>query len=183
MKDAELVVAARKGDGAAFAELVDRYEERVLRLVRGMVPVADVEDVAQEALLKAYRKLALFDGRSSFYTWLYRLTANTAMDWRKKEARRRHAPLPEGAEGQDLLPGRSPTPAARAAQRELGRLIDEAIASLSPQHHEILMLREVQGLAYDDIAQALDISKGTVESRLFRAREHLRRTLRPQLEE
>ena len=182
MKDAELVAASLGGDNHAFATLIGRYEERILRLVRGMVPMGEVEDVAQEAFLKAYRKLSLFDGRSSFYTWLYRLTANTAMDWRKKQARRRHAPLPEDAEGDAVVPAREPTPARRAAQRELGRLIDEAIATLSPSHHEILMLREVQGLSYEDIAQTLGISKGTVESRLFRAREHLRRALRPHLE-
>ena len=128
MQDSELVAACQRGDGEAFATLIGRYEERILRLVRGMVPAAEVEDVAQEAFLKAYRKLALFDGRSSFYTWLYRLTANTAMDWRKKQARRRHAPLPEDAEGDSVVPAREPTPARRAQQRELGRTIDAAIA-------------------------------------------------------
>jgi len=182
VQDSELVTATLRGDETAFATLIGRYEERILRLVRGMVPAGEVEDVAQEAFVKAFRKLALFDGRSSFYTWLFRLTANTAMDWRKKQARRRHAPLPEDAEGDSVVPAREPTPARRAEQRELGRLIDEAIATLSPKHHEILMLREVQGLSYEDIATTLGISKGTVESRLFRAREHLRRLLRPELE-
>ncbi len=182
MSDSELVAAARAGDAESFGSLIGRYEERILRLVRGMVPRADVEDVAQEAFLKAFRKLHLFDGRASFYTWLYRITANTAMDWRKKEARRRHPPLPEGPAGEDLLPSGGPTPATRASQHELGELIDRAIADLPPRYHEILTLREVQGLSYEDISRTLDISKGTVESRLFRARERLRERLRPWME-
>ena len=77
MDDAELVASARAGDQGAFATLVGRYETRIVRLVRGMVPESDTEDVTQEAFLKAYRKLGNFDGRSSFYTWLFRIAANT----------------------------------------------------------------------------------------------------------
>mgnify|MGYP002623971616 CR=1 FL=1 len=179
MNDSELVEGARAGDPAAFATLIGRYEERILRLVRGMVPAADVEDVAQEAFLKAFRKLHLFDGRSSFYTWIYRLSANTAMDWRKKEARRRHAPLPETPAGEDLVEGSGPGPATRATQRELGTLIDAAIADLPDRYREILLLREMRGMSYEEISRELAISKGTVESRLFRARERLRERLRP----
>jgi len=182
LNDSELVASAREGDPAAFATLIGRYEERILRLVRGMVPAADVEDVAQEAFLKAFRKLHLFDGRSSFYTWIYRLSANTAMDWRKKEARRRHAPLPEGPEGEDRTRSPDDGPDARTVQRELGAIIDRAIAELPPRYHEILVLREQRGLSYEEIAAELQISKGTVESRLFRARERLRERLRPWME-
>jgi len=177
--DSELVADAKNGDSAAFATLIGRYEERILRLVRGMVPRADVEDVAQEAFLKAFRKLHLFDGRSAFYTWIYRITANTAMDWRKKENRRRHAPLPESPEGEDRVEASAVGPATRAIQRELGTIIDQAIADLPPRYHEILLLREMRGLSYEQIAEELQISKGTVESRLFRARERLREKLRP----
>ena len=141
-----------------------------------------MEDVAQEAFLKAFRKLHLFDGRSAFYTWIYRIAANTAMDWRKKENRRRHAPLPESPEGEDRVEAHSPGPDTRAIQKELGELIDQAIAELPPRYHEILLLREMRGLSYEQIAQELQISKGTVESRLFRARERLREKLRPWLE-
>ena len=155
-----------------------RYEDRILRLCRGMVPESDTRDVAQEAFLKAFRKLDSFDGRSSFYTWIYRITANTAMDWRKKERRRRHPPLPTGEDGEDLLPGRGASPRTEATRAELGRRIEEAIDSLPPKYHEIVVLRETQGLSYEEIARTLDISKGTVESRLFRARERLRAKLR-----
>ncbi len=182
MTDFELVVAAKSGDTTAFATLIGRYEERILRLVRGMVSRADVEDVTQEAFLKAFRKLHLFDGRSAFYTWLYRISANTAMDWRKKENRRRHAPLPESPEGEDRVEASTTDPATRAVQRELGEIIDQAIADLPPRYQEILLLREMRGLSYEQIAEELQISKGTVESRLFRARERLREKLRPWLE-
>src|SRR5262245_2834944 len=147
-----------------------------------MVPESDVEDVTQEAFLKAYRKLGNFDGRSSFYTWLYRVAANTAMDWRKRERHRRHAPLPEGPEGDDAVPSAEAGPERSASQRELAARIDAAIESLPEKYHEILVLREVEGLSYEEISERLGMSKGTVESRLFRARERLREKLAPWME-
>jgi RNA polymerase sigma-70 factor (ECF subfamily) len=99
------------------------------------------------------------------------------MDWRQKEKRRRHLPLPEGPEGGERLPGRAAGPRVRAQQLELGRHIEEAVANLPPKYLEIVVLRETQGLSYEDIARTLGISKGTVESRLFRARERLRKAL------
>jgi RNA polymerase sigma-70 factor (ECF subfamily) len=175
--DAELVGSARGGDHQAFAKLIGRYETRIVRLVRGMVPESDVEDVTQDAFLKAYRKLGAFDGRSSFYTWLYRITANTAMDWRKRERHRRHAPLPEGPEGEDAVPAEDAGPEKASSRRELKARIDAAIEALPDKYHEILVLREIEGLSYEDISSRLGMSKGTVESRLFRARERLRERL------
>jgi len=175
--DAELVASARAGDSQAFATLVGRYEARIARLVRGMVQERDTEDVTQEAFLKAYGKLSSFDGRSSFYTWIFRIAANTAMDWRKRERRRMHAPLPEGPEGEDRVPSADLGPHAAATRRELARKIDEAIEALPDKYHEILVMREIEGLPYDEIAKRLGTSKGTVESRLFRARERLRERL------
>jgi RNA polymerase sigma-70 factor (ECF subfamily) len=180
--DAELVASARAGDSDAFAALVGRYESRIVRLVRGMVPESDTEDVTQEAFLKAYRKLGNFDGRSSFYTWLFRIAANTAMDWRKKERHRRHAPLPEGEEGEDRVPSSEAGPETAATRRELAARIDAAIEALPEKYHEILVLREIEGLSYEEISAQLGMSKGTVESRLFRARERLREKLAPWME-
>jgi RNA polymerase sigma-70 factor, ECF subfamily len=175
--DAGLVASARSGDPDAFASLVGRYERRIVRLVRGMVPESDIEDVTQEAFLKAYRKLGDFDGRSSFYTWIYRIAANTAMDWRKRERHRRHAPLPEGPQGEDAVPSLDAGPERDTARRELGARIDAAIEALPDKYHEILILREIEGLSYEEISERLGMSKGTVESRLFRARERLRERL------
>lgn len=172
-----LVARARAGDSAAFGLLVEQYQDRIFRLLRGMVPEQDVEDVAQDAFVKAYRNLGNFDGRSQFFTWLYRIASNTAMDWRKREKHRRHAPLPETDDGQDMLPDDVPGPRSAAQRRELAKAIDAAIASLPEKYHEIVTLREVGGLSYEEIAATLGISKGTVESRLFRARERLRAVL------
>lgn len=177
MDDAELVASARAGDSSAFAALVGRYEARIVRLVRGMVRESDVEDVTQEAFLKVFRKLGDFDGRSSFYTWIYRVAANTAMDWRKKEKHRRHAALPEGPEGEDAAPATEAGPETSARRRELAQRIDDAVAALPDKYHEVLVLREIEGLSYEEIAARLSMSKGTVESRLFRARERLRERL------
>jgi RNA polymerase sigma-70 factor (ECF subfamily) len=183
LDDAELVVSARAGDQAAFAALVGRYEARIVRLVRGMVPESDTEDVTQESFLKAFRKIGNFDGRSSFYTWLYRIAANTAMDWRKKERHRRHAPLPEGPEGEDAVPSLEAGPETATSRRELAARIDAAIASLPEKYREILLLREIEGLSYEEISKELGMSKGTVESRLFRARERLREVLSPWMQQ
>lgn len=182
LDDARLVASARAGDSDAFAVLIGRYERRIVRLVRGMVPEDDVEDVAQDAWIKAFRKLEHFDGRSSFYTWVYRIAANTAMDWRKKARHRRHAPLPEGPEGEDAVPSPGAGPESGATRRELAERIDAAIAALPEKYHEILVLREVDGLSYEEISKELGMSKGTVESRLFRARERLREKLLPWME-
>ena len=182
MDDAELVASARAGNSDAFATLVGRYEQRIARLVRGMVPESDTEDVTQEAFLKAYSKLDNFDGRSSFYTWLFRIASNTAMDWRKKERHRRHAPLPEGPEGEDRVPSSDAGPDTAAMRRELAARIDAAIEGLPDKYHEILVLREIEGLSYEEISERLGMSKGTVESRLFRARERLREKLAPWME-
>ena len=177
MDEGELVRRARAGDADAFGLLVQRYELRILRLVRGMVPVHDASDVAQDAFLKAWRKLPEFDERARFYTWLYRIASNTALDWRKRERYRKHGDLPVRPEGEDALPDAGPGPQTSARRRELAAAIDRAIDGLPPHYHEIVVLRETDGLSYEEIAEVLGISKGTVESRLFRARERLREVL------
>ena len=177
MDDAELVRRARAGDAGAFGELVSRYQTRILRLVRGMVPEHDAEDVAQDAFLKAFRKLDEFDERARFYTWLYRIASNAALDWRKRERYRRHADLPSTPEGEDAVPDAGPSPRTAAQRGELAAAIDRAVERLPDHYREIVVLREVEGLSYEEIAEVLRISKGTVESRLFRARERLRRVL------
>ena len=182
MEDGELVRRARAGDAAAFGTLVERYQGRILRLVRGLVPEHDAEDVAQDAFLKAFRKLHEFDERARFYTWVYRIASNAALDWRKRERYRRHGDLPVGPEGEDAAPSHEPGPTAIARRHELATAIDRAIAALPGHYHEIVVLREVQNLSYEEIAEVLGISKGTVESRLFRAREKLRETLAEWLE-
>ena len=186
LEDAEVIRRVRAGDSDAFGVLVDRYGARIQRLVRGFVRnEEDARDVAQDAFLKAFARLDRFDGRSAFYTWMYRIAANTAMDHNKK-VRRRPAPLPLEAPREDderpssapAAPGPSPVQGAMTA--ELRVRIDRALDALPPVYREVVVLRELEGLTYDDIARVLRLSRGTVESRLFRARERLRASLAPE---
>lgn len=184
MDDAEVIRRVRAGDADAFGVLVEKYGARISRLVRGfMRHEQDVQDVVQDAFLKAFSRLDRFDGRSAFYTWLYRIAANTAMDHNKKVRRRPPAlPLEAPREDEDgrsglSLPARGPSPLQGAMSAELRRRIDDALDSLPDVYREVVVLREMEGLSYDDMARALGISRGTVESRLFRARERLRARL------
>lgn len=178
MEERELIRRAVEGDHSAYRTLVERYEDRLLTLARRLTGDAQrAEDVVQDALLKAYSKLASFTFRSSFYTWLYRITVNAASDTRQREERRRAASLDEGAIGRGLSTHR-PGPPARAATSELRAIVRREIEMLSPKLRTILKLRELEGLTYEELAAILGISKGTVESRLFRAREKLAIRLR-----
>jgi RNA polymerase sigma-70 factor (ECF subfamily) len=153
---------------------VERYQDRVFALIHGIVRDAhEVEDVAQEVFLKVFTRIAAFDERSQFYTWLYRVAVNAAKDHVKKRVRRPAVPLDEA----DALPGAGEGPEARAASNETARLVRAAIDTLPVRYREVLALRELEGLPYDEIAAVLGISIGTVESRLHRARARLRRRL------
>ncbi|MFI5402207.1 MAG: RNA polymerase sigma factor [Planctomycetota bacterium] len=172
--DKDLVRRVREGDGEALRLLVERYQERVFALIFGIVRDAhEVEDVAQEVFLKVYTRIAAFDGRSQFYTWLYRVAVNAAKDHVKKRVRRPAQPLDEA----DALPGAAEGPDAGATRSETVRLVREAIGALPLRYREVLALREIEGLSYDEIAAVLKISIGTVESRLHRARARLKRRL------
>lgn len=174
--DRELVARMRDGDGAALRLIVERYQERVFALVYGIVRDRhEVEDVAQEVFLKVFTRIHAFDERSKFYTWLYRVAANAAKDHVKKRSRRPAVPLEDEAA---LPSGDDDGPRSEAARRETRRIVRRAIASLPPRYREVLTLRELQGLSYAEIAQVLDLSIGTVESRLHRARARLKRSLR-----
>lgn len=192
--DAEVIARVRAGDVEAFGVLVDRYGARIRRLVRGFIRHEDdVDDAVQDSFLKAFSRLDRFDGRSAFYTWLYRIAANTSMDHNKKVRRRPtplslDAPAPggDGDEGERRLvnpahPG--PAPIHGAVRSELRVRIDAALDQLPPRYREVLVLRELEGLSYEDISRTLRVSRGTVESRLFRARERLRDKLRSLEEE
>ena len=166
VRDEALVRRAKAGDREAFGRLVDRFQAPVYRVVRGILSDAsDAEDVAQEAFLRAYESLAKFRGESGFFTWLYRIAVNEALRARK---RRSFAPIdavPEAEAPRPEVPDEDgPTPAA--LERLLGQLSDEFRA--------IVVLRDLEGLSYQEIAETLEIPMGTVESRLFRARRELR---------
>jgi len=185
LDDAEAIRRTRAGDRESFGVLVDRYGARITRLVRGYVRnEQDVQDVVQDSFVKAFSRLDRFDGRSAFYTWLYRIAANTAMDHNKKW-KRRPTPLTLSAPGEDedrvgiAPPHRGPPPEAGAMQAEIREALDAALESLPDRYREVLVLRELEGLTYEEMATTLRLSRGTVESRLFRARERLRTRLGP----
>lgn len=174
--DLSLVEQAAAGDESAFETLVHRYAERVHTLVAGIVrDRSAVEDVVQDVFFKVFRKLSSFAGKSSFYTWLYRVTLNAAADHLKKKRVDRSQPV------EDLAFVAAPGPEEAGGQPsdrvELRRRIALAVSELPPKYRDILVLREYQELSYEDIAKVLGCSKGTVESRLFRARARLKAKL------
>ncbi|HET6205113.1 MAG TPA: sigma-70 family RNA polymerase sigma factor [Planctomycetota bacterium] len=172
----DLIRQARNGSQGAFRELVARHQDRIFRLAhRFTKDVQEAEDIAQETFFKAFRRLHTFRFSSSFYTWLYRIGLNTANDCLEKRARRPvslsedpevHA-RPSGAGGEE-------GPVRAALRLELREVTRRVLESLPEKHRSILVLREYEGLGYDEIAAVLDCPLGTVESRLFRARGRFR---------
>ncbi len=186
--DAELVLRVQQGDKRAFELLVAKYQRRVERLISRLIrDPAEVEDVAQEAFIKAYRALPQFRGESAFYTWLYRIAVNTAKNFLVSSGRRPR-PLADTAAEED---GESfdaadvvediNTPDAVLHSRQVAETVNAAIEALPPDLRTALTLREIEGLTYEEIAEAMDCPIGTVRSRIFRAREAIAERLRPLL--
>ncbi|OZI24818.1 RNA polymerase sigma factor RpoE [Bordetella genomosp. 7] len=186
--DAELVARVQRGDKKAFDLLVLKYQRKILRLLGRMIrDPAEVEDVAQEAFIKAYRALPQFRGESAFYTWLYRIAVNTARNWLASAGRRPSAPNAiETEDGEtfnetDNLTDIS-TPEAVLASREIAQTVNAVIEELPEELRTAIVLREIEGMSYEDIAQSMDCPIGTVRSRIFRAREAIASRLRPLLD-
>lgn len=175
----ELEVRAKNGDQDAFAQLVRDNEKRVYNLALRMVGnPADAEDVAQEAFLNAWKGLAFFKGDSTFATWVYRLTTNAAIDFlRRRETRRTggQLSLDDEAAADPVDPAPSPQEALeRSEQKEALR---RGLAALSEEHRQVLEMRAMDGLSYEEIGQLLDLPSGTVKSRLARGRLALKKIL------
>jgi RNA polymerase sigma-70 factor (ECF subfamily) len=183
MRDDErpLVARLRSGDQDAYRELVDAYRDRIITVcARVAGPGADAEDLAQDAFLKAFGALDRFDGRSALFTWIYRIAVNTARDWVDHRRRRPVVPL-EGAFGSQAEPADSGERPAEAAERhERAAAVRAALERLPEPFRTTLILREMEGNSYEEVAAILGISIGTVESRLFRARAKLRVLLEQQ---
>ena len=179
--DRDLVAAAAAGDLDAFEKLVRRHQTRLVGYLRGLTNAeADAEDLAQEAFLRAYRSLKGFRGTSSFRTWLYQIATNVFRNWLEK--RRNQAPVNAGSidappPGMDepVEPMGEENPEAQHIQRDA---IDRALAELPADQREAVLLRDVEGFEYREIAEQLGVPLGTVESRIFRGRARLKELLR-----
>jgi RNA polymerase sigma-70 factor (ECF subfamily) len=185
--DQELVRRVQAGDQSAFNLLVLKYQHRVLKLVGRFVnDPTEAEDVAQEAFLKAYRALASFRGDSAFYTWLYRIAINTAKNALVSQRRR---PVdfdldlqdPDQYERQAKLK-EADTPEGVLLTDEIRAVVEEAMEQLPEDLRTAIVLRELEGLSYEEIAEAMDCPVGTVRSRIFRAREAIDKKLKPLLD-
>jgi RNA polymerase sigma-70 factor, ECF subfamily len=184
--DLALVQRVRAGEKDAFRALVVRYQRKVYAVALGIVKDPDLAwDVSQEAFVRVHRSLGEFKGDSAFSTWLFRITTHLAIDTVRKERTSRkddvddvqEADLEGGGEG--ILATRLGTdPRQNALRRELAEKIQEALATLPEKHRTILVLREVEGLSYEELAERLGIHKGTVMSRLFHARKKMQAALR-----
>ena len=182
--DRELVRESRDGDREAFRELVERYQRRILSVATGMVRNRDdALELTQETFVKAFENLGKFKGESSFYTWLYRIVVNLAIDSRRKDRRQPTISLADRPSGGEDLEANLPdqelsNPYEKTRAREIGRRVNEAIEELTPDHKAVILLREVEGLSYEDISRVMQCSKGTVMSRLHYARKKLQDKLR-----
>mgnify|MGYP004512873895 CR=1 FL=1 len=179
MIEKELIQAAQQGDQDAFAQLVAANQSLVYNLAYRMTANPDdAADLTQEAFLNAWRGLARFNGQSAFSTWLYRLTANACIDFLRREKRRSGLSMTladdEEEDRQVQIPDERWSPERGLERRELQRAVQQGLSALSPDHRQVLLLREIEGLTYQEIAQCLDLEEGTVKSRLARARLSLR---------
>ncbi|MGE5240050.1 MAG: RNA polymerase sigma factor RpoE [Bacteroidota bacterium] len=185
--DQKLVARVQRGDKAAFDLLVRKYQHKVAKLVSRYVrDRREVEDVTQEALIKAYRAIGGFRGESAFYTWLYRIAVNTAKNYLESMGRR-----PPGSdvevEGAELIESGDglrdqATPERQMLTDEIASTVHRVIENLPADLRTAITLRELEGLSYEEIAQVMDCPIGTVRSRIFRAREAIDQELRPLLE-
>ncbi len=183
--DRLLVERCQAGDLSAFEPLVEKYRQRVWRLAYNVLrDREEAWDVAQDAFIRAYQALPSFRGQSAFYTWLFRIVMNLAADRARQRAARGRAFGTERVPEEDwerLMADQSAAPDSSAAQTEDRERITRALDTLSEDHRTIIMLSDVEGLAYREIAEVLDVPIGTVMSRLHNARRRLRQALKPLL--
>lgn len=186
--DQQLVERAQKGDKRAFGLLVEKYQRRLARLLSRFVrDSAEVEDVTQEAFIKAYRALPNFRGDSAFYTWLYRIGINTAKNYLMAAGRRAptstdvDADEAEGLDAGEHLRDIN-TPESLMLTREIGETVNTTMQALPEELRTAIQLREIEGMSYEDIAQIMNCPIGTVRSRIFRAREAIAEKLKPLLD-
>ena len=173
MEEKDLICRAARGDAEAFRQLVEAYQTPAYRLAARMCGPDSAEDVTQEAFLAAWRGLPQFRGDCRFSTWLYRLVSNAAIDCLRREKKHR-----DTGDVDDLeLPDGGPSPQEQAERSDTRDAVRRALDRLSPEHRQVLLLRFMQELDYGEIARALNVSEGTVKSRINRAKSKLREVL------
>ena len=179
----QLVVRLRRGDEAAFEEFASQYEQMVYRIaLRQLGNAYDAQDAAQEVFLRVWRGIGRFREDARLSTWVYQITLNVCRDAQRRSARRPETSLvqtgEDGEEAELEVPDESFAPEALYERTELREELDAALKELTPEHRQIVLLREVTGLSYGEIGEVLELSEGTVKSRLFRARDKLAGILR-----
>lgn len=177
--DKSLIGQFKDGDPSAFERIVQIYQDRIYNLCRYLLGnPQDAEDAAQDVFIKAFRKLNDFRPEASLYTWLYRIGVNTCLDHKKKL---RPEPFKDGYQAEDL-PSAEPSPEHRYQAKEIDRAIRSALDQLSKNSRTVIVLKEIEGLSYEEIAEVITLSVGTVKSRISRTREELRRILGAKVE-
>lgn len=182
-EDRELIQRAQAGDKGAFRSLVERHQRRAFAIAMGLVrDENDARELVQDAFLRVYKGLNSFQGSSSFFTWLYRIVTNLAIDLMRKPGRRDAELLDGQAIDEDAcfpliskIDGSDPVDVLR--RQEIAARIQAALEELPPYHRGVILMREVEGMSYEEMAQAMGVSKGTIMSRLFHARQKLQRAL------
>ena len=190
-EDLVLVTAVKGGDRQAFKVLMQRYQRKVYAVAFGFLRnPEDALDVVQESFIKVHRYIGKFEGNSSFYTWLYRIVANLCIDHLRKAKRHRDVEFDDGLrhDGKneppsDLLPhlGRFGDPSDMLRRKEILAAVEASLDHLSEKHRAVIVMRELQGMSYEEMAQAMKCSKGTIMSRLFHARRNMQKLLTERL--
>jgi RNA polymerase sigma-70 factor (ECF subfamily) len=173
-EDLELTRRSQAGDTEAFGELVSKYSTKIFTMVYCILgDENDAWDLAQEGFLKAWRSIHRFEARSSFYTWLYSITMNLTIDSLRRKGRRQEVEL------DDAMPSFLPGPRVNCERAEIREQVNAALAQLSPEHRAVVVLKEIEDMQYREIAEVLNVSMGTVMSRLFYGRKRLQSILKP----
>jgi RNA polymerase sigma-70 factor (ECF subfamily) len=173
-EDLELTRRSQAGDTEAFGELVSKYSTKIFTMVYCILgDENDAWDLAQEGFLKAWRSIQRFEARSSFYTWLYSITMNLTIDSLRRKGRRQEVEL------DDAMPSFLPGPRVNCERAEIREQVNAALAQLSPEHRAVVVLKEIEDMQYREIADVLNVSMGTVMSRLFYGRKRLQSILKP----